>query len=334
MAQTSYWERITRSRISRRRAIGSVAAAGAGAAALSIVGCGGGGDGGSGGGSKVDPNAVLYNWQLPDDTKKAISNGAPRRPLQQRHHRHPRPDQEPELHDPGRGERLLRAPPQRHCRIQDIDPASAEGRKIRGGLAESYEVSSDASQFTFKMRPNVKFHPIAPVNGRAMDIDDWRVTMERTMASSPLLGGGPQGRDRHHLLPGHEDNGLQDEGPQRGLPATVDLRQRQLLRGAEGNSRQRERFRAAAHRHQPARPHEDAAFHRARVQAPRGLLGGQALHHRLERAHHPRDRKPARPVHYRQLPRLHAAPDRRPAPQEGLPQGADAQGRPRQRIQH
>ena len=33
------------------------------------------------------------------------------------------------------------------------------------------------------MRPGVKFHPIAPVNGREMDIDDWRNTMECMMAA-------------------------------------------------------------------------------------------------------------------------------------------------------
>jgi peptide/nickel transport system substrate-binding protein len=68
-----------------------------------------------------------------------------------------------------------------------IDPRSDEGRKIIGGLAEKAEVSSDASTYTLTLRPNVKFQNVAPVSGRVMDIDDWKTSLERAQASSPLL---------------------------------------------------------------------------------------------------------------------------------------------------
>ncbi len=186
MAGTSYWEQITSSRISRRRALGGAAAIGAGAAALSLVGCGGGGDGGGGGASKVDPNAILYNWQLPDETKAARDSGT---------HIGPSSNDITGTLDPTKSPSFTTLavagvsyePLLIGTSGSGIDPMSAEGRKINGGLAEKYEVSADAAQFTFTMRPNVKFHPIAPVNGRTMEIDDWRITMERTMASSPLL---------------------------------------------------------------------------------------------------------------------------------------------------
>ena len=42
-----YWAEITRSRLSRRRALKGVAALGLGAAALSFAGCGGSDDGGA-----------------------------------------------------------------------------------------------------------------------------------------------------------------------------------------------------------------------------------------------------------------------------------------------
>lgn len=189
----SYWERITNSRISRRRAITGAATAGVGAAALGLVGCGGGGDGGGGGTTKVDPNAVLYGWQRPDESKNAKDGGT---------HVGPSSNDITGTLDPTKSPSFttlaVAGVSYEQLLIDNggvgIDPASAEGRKIVPGLAESFEVSSDASQFTFKLRQNVKFHPVAPVNGRAMDIEDWRFTMTRTMGDggantgSPLLG--------------------------------------------------------------------------------------------------------------------------------------------------
>ena len=39
-------------------------------------------------------------------------------------------------------------------------------------LAESWETSPDGLQITMKLRQGVKWHNKAPVNGRALDIDD------------------------------------------------------------------------------------------------------------------------------------------------------------------
>ena len=187
MAETSYWERITGSRISRRRGLAGATALGAGAAALSLVGCGGGDDGGGGGGGDVDPNAIIYNWQNADTTKQARIGGT---------HVGPSSNDITGGLDPtkSRSFTTLAVASVSYDELlvgtsgANIDPASTEGRKINGGLAESYEVSSDATRFTLKLRPSVKFHNIAPVNGRTMDIDDWRVSYERARDSSPLLG--------------------------------------------------------------------------------------------------------------------------------------------------
>jgi peptide/nickel transport system substrate-binding protein len=43
---------------------------------------------------------------------------------------------------------------------------------VIGDVAESWEWSPDRLTLTLKIRNDVRFHPIAPVNGRALDIDD------------------------------------------------------------------------------------------------------------------------------------------------------------------
>lgn len=57
-----------------------------------------------------------------------------------------------------------------------MGPANEE---VEGDLAESWEVSPDQLTITFKMRPGVTWHPIAPVNGRPLDVDDVLFSWER-----------------------------------------------------------------------------------------------------------------------------------------------------------
>jgi peptide/nickel transport system substrate-binding protein len=64
-----------------------------------------------------------------------------------------------------------------------VDPKSPDAGVPVPALAESWELAPEGNVVTFKLRPNVKWHPIAPVNGRVMDIDDWKTTHERFLAS-------------------------------------------------------------------------------------------------------------------------------------------------------
>src|SRR6185503_4424811 len=60
-----------------------------------------------------------------------------------------------------------------------IQPGTKEYLTLKGALAESYEISPDALSLTLNLRPGVKFHNVAPVNGREMTIDDWRTSHAR-----------------------------------------------------------------------------------------------------------------------------------------------------------
>ena len=62
-----------------------------------------------------------------------------------------------------------------------IDPASLEATSPAPMLAESWELTDEGATISFKMREGVKWHNVDPVNGRTMDIDDLRLSLERNL---------------------------------------------------------------------------------------------------------------------------------------------------------
>jgi ABC-type transport system substrate-binding protein len=172
--------------ITRRRFLGG-AAAGAGAAAL--IACGGsGGDVGlklDDSGSNRVPGTVWFardDWKLADETQGAVDGGYHRGSVNV--------DQIPTslnpnitagFNNPVGGsiyQELLEV-----NRGPGIQPGTPAYNEVLGSLAESYEVSDDAMMYSFTLRPGVKFHNVPPVNGRVMDMDDWRLSYE--MYTSP-----------------------------------------------------------------------------------------------------------------------------------------------------
>ncbi|HXH21636.1 MAG TPA: ABC transporter substrate-binding protein [Dehalococcoidia bacterium] len=168
MSENGYWSRVMLSRLSRRRAIAGAATVGAGAAALSVIGCGGGGDGGGGGGGQATTDK-------PQDTTAQAKAGGVYRIIQ---------TADPVNLDPNRstsftaqevGARVY----SRLLKFQtgpDITPLS----KTTGDAAESFEVNADATQWTFKLRKGMKFHPKGPasVNGRDLTAEDVKASYD------------------------------------------------------------------------------------------------------------------------------------------------------------
>jgi peptide/nickel transport system substrate-binding protein len=67
------------------------------------------------------------------------------------------------------------------------DPKTIEDHSIENDLATSYE-APDASTWTIKLRPDVKFHNVAPVSGRPLEAEDVKATFTRLLdpaTSSP-----------------------------------------------------------------------------------------------------------------------------------------------------
>jgi peptide/nickel transport system substrate-binding protein len=160
----------------------STASLGVGLGAATILGCGGGG----GSANQAEeakrvvgsPDAIKYTWELPDESKDAKEGGTYK-------------TTGPELtggFDPyvstnftTRGvadlvyEQFLgfKAGPGIDT-AQDVD--------LEGRLAETWEQTNDGLLATLKMRQNVKWHNLSPVNARLMDIDDVKASLERFLS--------------------------------------------------------------------------------------------------------------------------------------------------------
>jgi peptide/nickel transport system substrate-binding protein len=58
-------------------------------------------------------------------------------------------------------------------------PEIAAGYETEGDLAQSVEIPTDGLTVTFKLRPNAAWHTVAPVNGRPVDAEDIKFSLER-----------------------------------------------------------------------------------------------------------------------------------------------------------
>ncbi|MGE3073162.1 MAG: ABC transporter substrate-binding protein [Dehalococcoidia bacterium] len=185
----NYWDNYWRERRSRRRFLGGAVAVGAGASALALVGCGDDDDDDSGasptslGTATSAPNATA----TPNDplagakkggTYTTYSTGDP-----------------PTLDPYGNISFLTKgwsAYFYSRLFMYKAGPGIAYGSvRPTPDAAESAEASPDGLKWTVKLKPNVKFHDLAPVNGRLMTTEDIKATYDR--ASSKESTNKPQG---------------------------------------------------------------------------------------------------------------------------------------------
>ncbi|MPZ49402.1 MAG: hypothetical protein GEU75_08925 [Dehalococcoidia bacterium] len=172
---TSYWDKVARARLSRRRLLQAGAGAGAGVTALSLIGCGGGGDDG---GIEGDASGLLGKHE--DRTKQAKAGGI-------------WPDFMDE--DVINLDPLLNnatptfpqmTPVYSNLLKGGISSKERPGAEtISGDAAESFEVSADAMQITLKLRANHKFDPRPPTNGRAMTSADVKWSWDKFAELGP-----------------------------------------------------------------------------------------------------------------------------------------------------
>ena len=169
--QGSYWTQIKAQRVSRRRVLAATGAGGA--AALILAACGD--DGGDGPGK--DKSGLLREAQ--DTTDRAqpggvfvttIADALNLDPIAQNSStgfNHTMPVYS-KLTKYGLGKNLKLPGPD----------------QISGDAAESWEISPDATQITLKLRPDHKFDPRPPTNGRAMNTADVKWSWDRFATGS------------------------------------------------------------------------------------------------------------------------------------------------------
>jgi peptide/nickel transport system substrate-binding protein len=169
----SYWESTLKSRISRRRALASAGAAAAAAAFLAACGGdeGGDGGGGEGGGGVVTKATDTLNQAKTGGTLKDYANSEPAHL---------------DAHQPLASLNFEARNVYGSLLREEAGHLGPTQSKIVGDAAESWEFSPDKLTLTLKLRQGVKFHPIAPVNGRVMDIDDINFTLTRYKAMGAL----------------------------------------------------------------------------------------------------------------------------------------------------
>lgn len=173
----SYWERITKSRLSRRRALAGAAGVGAGALALSLAGCGGDDSGGvSGKGEsglvytpvdstgRAKPGGTFKSYITADvttfDLLSTTSFSAAA------------------LLGVYAYQRLFKYVPGKY-------PERSRG-EVEGDAVESYDYSGDRMTLTLKLRPNLKLDPRSPTNGRPLDAEDVVFSWKKFTSVSPF----------------------------------------------------------------------------------------------------------------------------------------------------
>jgi peptide/nickel transport system substrate-binding protein len=164
----SYWNTYLQRRLSRRTAL-KASAAGAGIAALSLAGCGGGDSGGDDGG---DATGLVSK---PVDTTSQKKPGGIMALIQ---------SNDPASFDGigGNAGNAYTNSLHAHSRLTKYVPGKYPNQpdgSVEADAASSWEITPDATQVTFKLRPNMKFDPRPPTNNRPMTAADVKFTWER-----------------------------------------------------------------------------------------------------------------------------------------------------------
>jgi peptide/nickel transport system substrate-binding protein len=170
----NYWSKIAASRLNRRQALQATAGAGLGAAFLAA--CGGGSDSGT---SKTAGSQNSLTTQSEDTTKQAVRGGTLKQYI----------SGDPQSLDPITPIFTLNFfAAYVYGTLINEEPGYLGPNKgvLTGDLAQSWEMSPDRLQITMKLRPGVKWHNKAPVNGRTVDVDDVLASWKRYSELSPV----------------------------------------------------------------------------------------------------------------------------------------------------
>jgi len=188
-----YWDRYWRDRKSRRGFLGGAAAISAGAAGLALVGCGDDDDDDDTGGGLATPTPGANASPTASDpfanakkggTYKADASGSP-----------------PSIDPLASGSFLAKGfGAYFYSRLMKYNAGpgiTKANLKPVGDAAATVETSPDGLVWTFKLRPNLKFHNLAPVNGRAVTGEDVKYSIDRATDAKNTASSFLSGIEKH-----------------------------------------------------------------------------------------------------------------------------------------
>lgn len=167
----NYWQQGATSRLSRRRVLARAGLGVSGFALAAALGCGSKNQGGqpsaaNSGPQTPQPGGTLNVSQLSSPTTLDVQRTTSFYTLQP-----------------------AGAVQSRLMRFKTgIDPKVAEDHDVEGDLAVGIE-SPDAVTWTVKLRPDAKYHNVAPVNGRLVEAEDVKATFTRAVGKDNPASG-------------------------------------------------------------------------------------------------------------------------------------------------
>ena len=183
-AESEYWGRFWRRRLSRRRLLQTTAVTGAGLAAAGVVGCGddegGGGDGAQqtataeaspkAGGTFTTPLVGLSSGNPPSlDAQRQLTFLA-------------------QIPAAFHYSRLIKFASGRSEEVDGATSVLIDFSNAEGDAAEDVPEVVDGTVFNFKLRDNLNFHNVPPVNGRPVTAEDVKHSIDIFATESPNRG--------------------------------------------------------------------------------------------------------------------------------------------------
>ena len=193
--ETGYWQRRAGSRASRRRFLGGLGIAGAGAAGLVVVGCGGDDSSSKSTSSAGTTTAAATSAGASPSAPQVTRGGTAHFPFSGQSSGNP-----PTLYPFENLTYLAQTPAafyySRLLRGQSGPNISVDDQtKLEGDLVQKWE-QPDPTTYLFTLKPNIKWHDKAPLNGRAATAGDWVKTYQAFLAGSQNAPGWQQVVDK------------------------------------------------------------------------------------------------------------------------------------------
>ena len=189
MTESNYWKSVGSRRLSRRGALRGAGVGLAGLAGAAIIGCGDDDEAPPAGATTAPAatQAAAAATTAPAATQAAAAEGAPEYGGTITTSTANEPRNISVWYEPSSNVANATSPVYsklvRWASGPHVEPLSV----LEGDAAASWEVK-DPTTWVFTLRDNVKFHPKPPLNGRALDSEDVKTSLDRMLVLNPARG--------------------------------------------------------------------------------------------------------------------------------------------------